>query len=140
MTAGTAAEYFGSAFFAIMILAAGCSYTAGSETSIDSLGYRPCEAYFDCGPGRFCNSDGYCTAECRSNADCRQYCAGGRCNRTGEPCNSDSDCPQDEICNLYGQCVAQGEPEQCSSHDDCGEGRWCNGTCSSSKALCGSVE
>jgi len=122
--------------------ACGCSSTGGMPMDESQLGYRACVGYFDCGVGRFCNADGRCWSECRTRADCREYCDQGRCNLTGDACDSDSDCDSREnfICNRYGQCLEPDGGKRCSAHADCGQGRFCNGVCSGSDAHCGGDE
>ncbi|RLB59416.1 MAG: hypothetical protein DRI34_01855 [Deltaproteobacteria bacterium] len=127
---------------ALAVLPAACSATQGEPVNLERLGYRQCTGYFDCGPGRFCrridDQLGFCSAECRSSADCREVCLQGRCNLSGQPCDDDGDCSRDKICNRYGQCLEPDGGRQCTSHQDCGEMRFCNGACTISGASCGS--
>jgi len=123
-------------------LAAACSVTDGNPVDESQLGYRQCEGYFDCGFGSFCTDEKLCWSECRTSADCHEYCDGGECSMSGDECERDSDCPRAEgfICNSYGQCLEPDGGHRCSSHADCGEGRYCNGICTVSGAHCGGDE
>jgi hypothetical protein len=107
-----------SGFF---LLAAGCSETIGTPVDQNELDYKTCIGYFDCGPGRFCNEQGFCWADCRTSADCVFV---------GE----------DMICNSFGQCLEPDGDSSCSSHDDCGQGRYCNGICTKSEAHCNGTD
>lgn len=98
-----------------------CSSTQGDPLEESELGLATCEDYFGCGPGRYCSEAGVCAADCRTTADCALLGEG-------------------MICNRFGECLAPDGGRRCSAHADCGEGRFCNGTCSSSGASCGGDE
>jgi hypothetical protein len=107
-----------------LLLAVGlcaCTSTRGTPVDQEELGYLECEDYFECGPGRYCTKQGTCFADCRTTADCALF---------GE----------DMVCNPFGQCLEKGGGEECTGHADCGEGRYCNGLCSGSQALCNGDE
>jgi hypothetical protein len=106
---------------AVLLASPACTTTDGSPVSQDELGFRECEKYFDCGPGRYCGQDGFCWSDCRLTADCYLIDKG-------------------PLCNLFGECVEAGGTESCSLHEDCGEGHFCNGRCSFSGSSCGSAE
>jgi hypothetical protein len=96
---------------------AACTATHGTPVDQEELGYLECDDYFGCGHGRYCTAGGYCFADCRSKGDCTLF---------GE----------DMVCNSFGQCLPRGGGEECTRHSECGEGRFCNGLCSGSGALC----
>lgn len=107
-----------------LLLAAGlcaCTATHGTPVDQEELGYRECTDYFECGPGRYCTVFGTCFADCRTTADCALF-------------------GQDMICNPFGQCREQEGATKCTRHAECGEGRYCNGICSGSQALCNGDE
>jgi len=100
---------------------AGCTSTSGDPVDSGTLGYKECEEYYDCGPGRYCTDESRCWADCRSSADC---------DLLGEGL----------LCNSFGECLHPDGQRRCNSHADCGPGRYCNGTCTDSGYYCGSTE
>ena len=112
------------AFRILFILApfiTSCTSTEGTPVDQSALGYLACEDYFDCGVGRYCTANSTCFTDCRSNADCALFGEG-------------------LVCNRFGQCLEPDGSARCESHADCGEGRYCNSTCSDSGAHCTTAE
>ncbi len=126
-------------FFMAGALAA-CTTTQGTPASEAELGYRACEVTFDCGTGRYCNDSGFCWSDCRTSADCDEFCNEGTCSLTEASCQENEDCPQigTQVCTRFGQCLEPDGSRSCDSHEDCGENRFCNGTCTESGSSCGS--
>jgi hypothetical protein len=102
----------------LLLLSSGCGFEQGTPIDLEELGYRPCSDPWACGPGRFCNSEGFCAAECRRSGDCVLL---------GEA---------DAVCTALGQCVAASRPRACQGHAACGSGGLCHGRCATSGALC----
>ncbi len=105
----------------MMVNFVACTQEFGAPIEEDQLGFRACHHYYDCGEGRFCTQQGYCRAECRHTADCRQR-------------------DEKKICNRFGNCLLPDAQRPCSNHTDCPPGRYCNGTCSQSQVGCGGQE
>ncbi|HSA23840.1 MAG TPA: hypothetical protein P5076_20435, partial [Myxococcota bacterium] len=101
-----------------LALLAGCGLEQGAPLGLEELGYLPCSDPWECGPGRFCNPDGFCAAECRHSGDCALL---------GQP---------EAVCTTLGRCVAATRPRACQGHAECGFGGLCQGRCASSGALC----
>ncbi|MDY0059846.1 MAG: hypothetical protein RBU45_08560 [Myxococcota bacterium] len=113
-----------------------------------------CREDGDCGyqgTGLACDAHGRCRPDplsltCRSHADCGE---GGYCNRgtgrCGPFCRVQGDCAravsaspeltaycqarlpvQCLACSPFGVCVAEDEHDRCTTHAECGPGRYCN--------------
>ena len=105
----------------LVLLTVGCEEIQGLPADLTNLGFRECQEYFECGFGSYCTEQGTCWADCRTSTDC-------------DPIGTNM------ICNRFGQCLEREEVRSCSRHEDCGQGRYCNGHCSLSEAVCGSPE
>jgi hypothetical protein len=115
------------AVLSAIAVTADCGTVYGTPVDPKSLIGSPCTVALDCGAGRYCSSEGACTLECVTSADCVYYLP--------DVCD-----PNDLVCSPCGRCVAMGVIDTaclsvidlaCTSTSDCTSALGADFVCSS---------
>ncbi len=135
-------------------LAGDCPQGQACGGSLCSNVYTACSSDADCSnfemicDTTFFGQNGACVTQplrsCTQNADCLSqdaFCVNGRCMLPASHCRIDSDCPQGSACvgGLCFESVSQPPGGQCTTHDNCPLGQFCNlgsFTCQDEGAQC----